>query len=680
MTAKALNPQQLEARNYIDGPLLVLAGAGSGKTSVITEKIAHLIQNCGYKPASILAVTFTNKAAKEMKERVIKRLEGQKTRGLQISTFHTLGLNILKKEIHALGYKSNFTLFDDQDSNTLIHELSYDAFQASKELTKQIKHQISLWKNALLAPSEISGKITSELERQSHEIYQLYSRYLRAYNAVDFDDLIYLSAKLLKKYPAILQKWQNKFHYILVDEYQDTNISQYQFIKQLIGTRKQITVVGDDDQSIYSWRGAQPENLKILKDDFPNLKVIKLEQNYRSSARILKAANTLIANNPHVFEKKLWSNLGVGEMIRILTCTDEHNEAHRISSEILSHKFQNKTLYSDYAILYRSNHQAFLIEKQLQLYRIPYHISGGTSFFSRTEIKDILAYLKLIMNHDDECAFLRVINTPRREIGPATLERLGAYAMTRDISMFAAIDEMGLTQHLNTAQTNHLRSFKNIIENAANQILSVNITVTALEQYLKELVDTIHYRQWLIDNSSSLKQAERRFDNVKSLIEFICNAKQKSDESEDDLSFSDIINRLLILDLIDNQEEAQQHNKVQLLTLHAAKGLEYPNVYILGMEEGILPHQQSIDEDDIEEERRLAYVGITRAMHTLTLTLCKNRSRYGEKQSTTPSRFLNELPDEDIEWQGKTPTTDIERKEVGRQKISDLRALLGKKD
>ena len=674
MKSKQLNIQQEEAKKYIEAPLLVLAGAGSGKTSVITEKIAYLIQECQYSPYNILAVTFTNKAAKEMKERVINRLQGVNTRGLNISTFHTLGMNILKKDIIHIGYKSNFTLFDDQDSSALINDLAYNISQITKEQTKEIKNQISLWKNSLVSPYDQPNFIT-ESQKISFKIYQEYSRHLKAYNAIDFDDLIFLVIKLFQSNKEILLKWQNRFRYLLIDEYQDTNISQYHLIKLLIGTRGKFTVVGDDDQSIYSWRGAQPENLRVLKDDFSNLKVIKLEQNYRSSGRILKAANILISNNPHLFTKKLWSNLGLGSHIKVHTCANEQSEASFICSEIISNKFQNQSNYGDYAILYRGNHQSFLIEKQLQLNRIPYFISSGGSFFSKSEVKDIIAYLRLINNSQDDRAFLRIINTPRREIGPVTLECLGDYAMKRNKPMFTAINEFGLKEYLKNTQIKKLHIFTTLIHKYQRMISNS----TELKKNLLEFIEEIHYKQWLIDSSSSLKQAEKRFENVETLINFIINATTKSNKSNNVLTFNDIINRLIIIDLIDNKEDQDYNQRVQLLTLHAAKGLEYKNVYLIGMEEGIIPHQQSIDENQIEEERRLAYVGITRAKENLTLTLCRSRSKFKETFFPEPSRFISELPTNDIEWSGKLSGLSADEiKKTGKKNISNLRALLNR--
>lgn len=666
-----LNPEQRRAVEYISGPLLVLAGAGSGKTSVITEKVAYLIQKCHYKANSILAVTFTNKAAKEMKARVQSRLESENTRGLRISTFHNLGLILLRKHHSLLGYKANFTLFDEQDSITLIHEIAYSAFQSTKQAATEFKQQISHWKNALLSPETVDISSHAYL-KQAHEVYIQYQKYLKAYNAVDFDDLIFIPVLLLQKYPEVKEHWQQRFHYILIDEYQDTNESQYKLMQLLVSTRNQFTVVGDDDQSIYAWRGARAENLAALQQDYPTLSVIKLEQNYRSSGRILHAANTLIDNNPHLFTKKLWSAHHYGEAIRVLVTKNEEDEAQRIASEIMTHKVKNNTHFKDYAVLIRSNHQSFLLERYLQLYKIPYAISGGASFFAKTEIKDTLAYFKLLVNSNDDCAFLRVINTPRREIGPSTLEKLGEYATSRHISLFDAIDEIGLAQTLKPATIDKLKQFHQFIKDYQRKIVdSESLTI-----HLISLMESIQYQTWLIDNTSSLAQAEKRYKNIIDLIGWICEKKETQEDTESEtplLNFAETINRMLLLDIIDREEAQKEDQKVQILTVHASKGLEYSHVYIMGMEEGLLPHQQSIDDDSIEEERRLAYVAITRAKHTLTLTLTKARKKFGEVIASKSSRFIDELPQDDLSWSGKAETTQEERKHLAKSNLNLLK-------
>jgi ATP-dependent DNA helicase Rep len=439
-----LNPRQLEAMKYVSGPCLVLAGAGSGKTRVITSKIAYLIRECGFSARHIVAVTFTNKAAREMKERVGQTLPRKETRGLIVSTFHSLGLDIIRLEHQHLNLKAKFSLFDDTDQFSLMKDLTEKELLGDKEKIQQALQAISKYKNDLILPDLALRHAQSQEEQQLATLYARYQRQMSAYNALDFDDLILLPTLLLKTNAAVREHWQKRIQYLLVDEYQDTNTSQYELVKILVGERARFTVVGDDDQSIYSWRGAQPQNLVRLNKDFPNLNVIKLEQNYRSKGRILKCANILIANNPHVFDKKLYSELDYGIPLRVLMAKNEEHEAEKVAAEIIGHRFMNRTQWKDYAVLYRGNHQSRLLEKVLMKNRIPYRISGGTSFFSRTEIKDIMAYLRVLVNPEDDNAFLRIVNLPRREIGPVTLEKLGQYAHQRGKSLFDACFELGI--------------------------------------------------------------------------------------------------------------------------------------------------------------------------------------------------------------------------------------------
>ncbi|MDE1465282.1 DNA helicase Rep [Spartinivicinus poritis] len=670
---RQLNPRQAEAVRYIDSPLLVLAGAGSGKTSVITTKIAYLIETCGIKARHIYAVTFTNKAAREMKERVSQLVKGKEARGLTVSTFHNLGLNIIRREHKALSLKPGFSLFDDLDSRQLITELKAQYEVLAEEAADYLQHHISNWKNDMLLPSECLSHAENPKEQAIAYLYQDYDRTLKAYNAVDFDDLILLPVLLFQKNPEILEKWQNKVRYLLVDEYQDTNSSQYLLVRLLVGSRAQFTVVGDDDQSIYAWRGARPENLVKLKEDFPSLHVIKLEQNYRSTARILTAANTLIANNPHVFEKKLWSELGLGDELRVIRCKNEEVEAERVAVEIITHKIKFDTHYKDYAILYRGNFQSKLLELKLQHHQIPYHITGGTSFFSRAEVKDIMAYLRLIINPDDDNAFLRVINVPKREIGAATLEKLGTYANQRHISLYAASQEFGLSQFLNEKALDKLKRFTLWIDRITQKCHQEDPVAT-----IKEMIYDMDYDNWLRQNSSSEKIASRRLENVWFLVESLAKTIETADPDEP-ITIKEAIAKLVLRDMLERQEEEDDHDRVQLLTLHASKGLEFPHVFLIGMEEDLLPHRTSIEEDNIEEERRLAYVGITRARKSLTMTLAGKRKQYGEIVETTPSRFLDEIPQEDLTRIGfGEETTQEEKKVTGNDALGSIRGLINR--
>lgn len=669
-----LNPRQNEAVKYIAGPCLVLAGAGSGKTGVICQKIAYLIQQCDYKARHIAAVTFTNKAAREMKERVSRTLGKDVTRGLMVSTFHSLGLDIVRREIKTLGYKPGFTLFDDQDTLSLLKELSEDEFDNDKDLLRNLQMKISNWKNDLLLPDIAVTQSTDADEHVYAKLYMKYQQHMRAYNALDFDDLILIPTLLLKNYPEVLERWQNKIRYLLVDEYQDTNTSQYEMVKLLVGERGKLTVVGDDDQSIYSWRGARPQNLVLLGTDFPNLKLIKLEQNYRSSGRILKCANILIANNPHVYDKQLFSELQFGLPLRALATKNEEHEVERVVGELIGHKFMNKSQFKNYAILYRSNHQSRLLEKALMTNRIPYKISGGTSFFSRAEIKDVMAYLRVLVNPDDDNAFLRIVNLPRREIGPATLEKLGNYANMRQISMFAASFELGLEQHLTGNALVKVRNFTRWLVETADQAERSDTPAV-----LRKMIQSINYEDWLYDTSPSPKAAEMRMKNVTELFSWVTDMLNGTDLDEP-MTLPQVVTRLTLRDMMERNEDDEAGDQVQLMTLHASKGLEFPYVFMIGMEEGLLPHQTSIDEDNIEEERRLAYVGVTRAQRELIFTYAVERRQFGEVARTEPSRFLHELPQDDLMWEkGKKPASQEHKQQQAKVGVANLRELLKNK-
>ncbi|EMB9236718.1 DNA helicase Rep [Vibrio alginolyticus] len=669
-----LNPSQDEAVKYVSGPCLVLAGAGSGKTRVITNKIAYLVQQCGYKARNIAAVTFTNKAAREMKERVGQTLGKGESKGLMVSTFHTLGLNIIKREYKHLGLKAGFSLFDDQDQLALLKELTEKQLDGDKDLLRQLLSCISNWKNDMLTPEQAKARAQGEQQQLFAFCFDMYQKQMKAYNALDFDDLILMPVLLLRNHEDVRQRWQNRIRYLLVDEYQDTNTSQYELVKLIVGERGRLTVVGDDDQSIYSWRGAKPQNLVLLGEDYPNLRLIKLEQNYRSTSRILRAANILIANNPHVYEKSLFSEIPDGEKLKVLLAKNEEHEAERVTGELIAHKFLNRTEYKDYAILYRGNHQSRLIEKSLMQNRVPYKISGGTSFFARAEIKDIMAYLRVLVNPDDDNAFLRIVNTPRREIGPVTLEKLGSYANMRGKSLFESSFEMGLEQHLTGRGLENLRCFTQWLVAIADQAERGD-TVEAV----RSLVRDIHYEDWLYETSASPKAAEMRMKNVSDLYSWIVADLEGDNYDQEEKTLKEVVQRLTLRDMMERGEEDEDSDAVQLMTLHASKGLEFPYVYLIGSEEGILPHQTSIDEDNVEEERRLMYVGITRAQRELTFTMCKERRQFGELIKPTQSRFLDELPFDDVEWEvNKKPVSAEERMAKGQAHIANIRAMFKK--
>jgi ATP-dependent DNA helicase Rep len=669
MKLQDLNSPQQAAITCIDTPCLVLAGAGSGKTRVITYKIAWLIQQAGYVPGKIRALTFTNKSAREMRQRATALLGKKNSKGLHISTFHSFGLAILHQEYYQLGLRKSFSILDSKDVESCLTELTLRSGD-DLDFVKQTMYQISAWKNEFIDATEAMQMADTVLLQAQARLYLEYQQYLLACNSVDFDDLIMMPVHLFRQDSATLLKWQGMVHYLLVDEYQDTNTSQYEIIRLVCGTRQKFTVVGDDDQSIYAWRGARPENINRLSQDFPGLEVIKLEQNYRSSSRILGVANALIANNGHLFQKKLWSAAGQGDFIRVFPCKNADEEADQVAVDILSRRFQQQVEFQDSAILYRSNFQSRAYEKALRDHSIPYQITGGTSFFERQEIKHIMAYLRLVTNPDDDRALLRIINTPRREIGTTTISTLASYASERRASLSQVSQELGLQQLLSKRAWIRLQGFSDFINEM--RIKSSQIDALSLVQHL---ISKLDYMDWLKETCSSQKQAENAIENVLELTSWIGNLqKQKEDPSLDSL-----VSHLSLMSVLENEDADKEKSAVQLLTLHAAKGLEFPHVYMVGFEEDCLPHHQSQDSAGIEEERRLAYVGITRAEKTLTLSYAKNRQRFGENQQCEPSRFLFELPEQDLEGAEHIASnlSVDEKHQQGLSHFANLQALLG---
>lgn len=665
-----LNPQQLEAVKWTQSPLLVLAGAGSGKTGVISEKIAYLIDQLGMPAEKIRAVTFTNKSAREMKQRVAQRMSADKIKHLKISTFHTLGLDILRRHYKDLGLRKGFSIMDGQDCHDVLQSIKLDHKLLSETLDSA-RWKISAWKNDNISPELALGYAKDDETLNHARLYLTYQQQLRAYNSVDFDDLIALPVELFTQHPDILERWRQQLHYLLVDEYQDTNESQYQLINLLVGPRDGLTVVGDDDQSIYAWRGAKPENIDTLHDDYPRLKVIKLEQNYRSCANILMAANNLIDINPHKVKKRLWSDLGQGDAIKILECADSEDEAQRVVTEIVHRHIQQRVPYDDFAILYRGNHQARPFEKALREHQVSYKITGGTAFFERAEVKDVLSYLRLIANLDDDRAFLRVVNTPSREIGTSTLEKLGNHAQTRQKSLYDCCWELSLKETLQTAAYHRLLRFAEWASGWVDNVDDENPIQT-----VKDIIHDVGYEPWLQNTSPDPKTAERRMENVHELIEWMQNMYVKAGKED---SFAEIVTKISLMGILErDKEEADNQQGVQLITLHGAKGLEYRHVYLVGMEEELLPHRTSIEEDNIEEERRLAYVGMTRAMRSLTFTHAQVRYRYGENIICERSRFLEEIGDEHLNTNGNNTPAKSRAEELadGKNTLAGLKALL----
>ncbi|HSI24448.1 MAG TPA: UvrD-helicase domain-containing protein [Methylotenera sp.] len=674
-----LNSPQREAVKYLDGPLLVLAGAGSGKTRVITQKIGYLIDEAGYSPKEIAAITFTNKAALEMRERVSKLMQGKSTKGLTIATFHSLGLQMLRAEAALLGYKPQFSILDSSDTFKIVADI---LATTDKQLLRKTQWQISAWKNAFINADQAKAQADEELTHAAAKVYQLYQQTLKAYQAVDFDDLIKLPVELFEQHEEALNKWQRKLQYLLIDEYQDTNACQYKLVKMLTGVRGQFTAVGDDDQAIYGWRGADVENLRQLTTDFSKLKVIKLEQNYRSTVRILRAANQVISNNPKLFEKKLWSELGTGDLIQVSAATSEEHEAESVIMKLQAHKFEHRTFHKDYAILYRGNHQARIFEQQLRNHKIPYTISGGQSFFDKAEIKDIVSYLRLIANEDDDPAFIRAATTPKRGIGNTTLERLGEFASLHKISLFAAAFESSFQSDIGHRQLEDLLNFCQYI----NKLQERAVRDPAGE-VLNDLLTTIQYEAFLYD-SEEPRAAESKWTNVLDFIGWLTKKGEGSTEfgnESDNKNLLELTQMVSLMSMLEGREDSEP-DAVKLSTLHAAKGLEFGHVFLIGCEEGILPHRESIDAgvidpSRIEEERRLMYVGITRAQKSLNISWCKKRKRAGEMEMCEPSRFIGELPSDDVRHFGNpfnNPDQALASKEHGKARMANIRAMLGK--
>ena len=673
-----LNGPQSEAVLYLDGPCLVLAGAGSGKTRVITQKIAYMIEHRGYDPRTIAALTFTNKAALEMQERIAKLLKQPKqAKQLTVSTFHSLGVKILRQEAAGVGLKDKFSIMDSDDCYTVVSDL---AVTTDKQEIRRIQNAISLWKNGLVDPEDAIRDARDEDEAQAGRIYRSYVATLQAYQAVDFDDLIRLPVELFRNNEPIRDRWQRRLRYLLMDEYQDTNTCQYELVKLMVtglGKKPMFTAVGDDDQAIYAWRGASVENLRTLQTDFPDLKVIKLEQNYRSTTRILQAANAVIGNNPKLFEKSLWSEHGLGEPIKVLGMPNDETEADQVAIMISADHFQRKNKWSDFAILYRGNHQARVIEQALRKERIPYTISGGQSFFDKAEIKDIIAYLRLIANQDDDPAFIRAITTPKRGVGMTTLEKLGEFSGQWNCSLFEAALKGGIEALLQERQLYPLREFChwiNELESRATRPGPSGSGDNAAE-LIDDMMKEMNYEHYLYENFDD-KAAQGKWQNV---LEFLNWLKERGrggrDRDGEEKNLLELTQMVALMSMLEGQDEEQ--DAVRMSTLHASKGLEYPHVYLVGCEEGILPHKG--DPDDpvekiaarIQEERRLMYVGITRAQRSLHVTWCKKRKRAGELVHCDPSRFIKEMALDE----GDAPPKEHEVL-TPKERLANLKALL----
>ena len=656
----SLNPQQRAAVEYCDGPLLVLAGAGSGKTRVITEKIAHLIKRRSLPAAKIAAITFTNKAAREMRERVGRLVSGAAAEGLSVCTFHALGLKFLQIEHARANLRRGFSVLDADDTQGIVKELAPKG--AKPDVLFALQSLLSRAKNEGLTPEQAAARATSAREREAADIYAAYQRRLAAFNAVDFDDLIRLPLGVLETDDEARAGWRERIRYLLVDEYQDTNSAQYRLVKMLAGERGAFTAVGDDDQSIYAWRGANPENLGELSRDYPKLKVVKLEQNYRCGRRILRAANAVIANNAHLFEKKLWSQQDEGPPIRVVECRDDGHEAECVAGAIAHLAEKHKAPWHEFAVLYRGNHQSRALEKALRLARVPYHVTGGTAFLDRAEVKDLLAYLRLINNPDDDAAFLRVVNLPRRDIGATTLEKLGELAGTRHLSLLRAAQTDSVLGQIAARSASSLLGFATLVRE-----LAAKAERMPAADLVEELIRRVGYAEHIAAQVKEPALRERRLENLKELSEWF-RAMQK------DGAAGDLAAQLALLSHGDRDDPG---NAARLMTLHSAKGLEFRFVFMVGLEDGTLPHEGSLAEGRVEEERRLMYVGITRAKDQLTLSYAKRKRRFGEIIANESSRFLKELPGGDLHWSGRDAEQDAAHKqELASSHIARLASLL----
>jgi ATP-dependent DNA helicase Rep len=656
-----LNDPQRTAVRYLDGPLLVLAGAGSGKTRVITAKISHLIEQ-GVDPASIAAITFTNKAAREMRERTggAQRRRESAAPAPTICTFHALGLKILRREAAAMQLTPRFSILDPADVEPIVAELLTTSDRAR---VRAAQWQISAWKNALVAPAEALKRASTEAEAAAVRVYAGYRAALSAYQAVDFDDLIALPVAALECDAGAAERWQKRLQYLLIDEYQDTNLAQYRLLRLLTGARAAFTAVGDDDQAIYGWRGATLANLEQLPLDYPSLKVIKLEQNYRSSIRILRSANALIGHNTKLFDKALWSDLGLGEPIQVAPAADDQAEAESVARTIAALKFEHRTRFDDFAVLYRGNHQARAFEQALRAQNMPYSVSGGQSWFDRTEIRDIVAYLRLIANDEDNPAFVRAVTTPRRGVGAQTLEHLG-----RAGGLFAAACDERLTSALPARQREALTAFCSMING-----LRYRAEREPAGRLIDELIKTIGYEDHLFSTCDK-REAQTRWEGVVDFIRWL-STKGESDGR----NLLELTQSIALLTLLDG-EEGREPDAVRLSTLHAAKGLEFAHVFLVGLEEGVLPHREAIVAGNIDEERRLMYVGLTRAQRSLRLSWCRRRKRAGEWHGAEPSRFIGELAQEDLRHAEapREPADAAREKEAGNARLRQLRAMLAR--
>jgi DNA helicase-2/ATP-dependent DNA helicase PcrA len=677
MNLSSLNDQQRAAVRHTEGPLLLLAGAGSGKTRVITSRIAYLLKNRGVTSEAILAVTFTNKAAREMRERVESMVDRRQAKGMVISTFHALCVRILKEDIEQLGYKKNFSIYGGADQLRLIRDLLQEINTGLRKYdADRVLYLISDAKNRLIAPDTFQPRHGDEYSGVVAAIYPRYQRALKAFNAVDFDDLIMLTVRLLQDKPAVLEKYQQRFRYLMVDEYQDTNAAQYRLLRLLARGHNNLCVVGDDDQSIYGWRGADLGNILDFEKDFPGTMVIRLEQNYRSTGNILAAANAVIRNNRKRKAKALWTADGPGNMIDYLLCDDDEDEARTVVERIMAEKFRASLNYRDFAILFRTNVQSRAFEEQLRYQNVPYVLIGGQQFFDRKEVKDVLAYFRVLLNPRDEVNLLRILNTPRRGIGDTSADRLIRFSAEHELPMWQVLQDAAQVDGLGEKTLEAIGRFVQLMDSYRRRF-----RVGRLSETGRELLEELRFEDDLLRTAQDPERARRRMANVAEVV----NAMASYEQREAQPTLEGFLEKVSLLDRDEpprqDKDAKLQRDAVVLMSLHASKGLEFPCVFLVGMEEDLLPHKKSVEESfDIEEERRLCYVGITRAQQKLSLLGTSRRKKYGVMQPRAASRFLEEIPGEVLRRSiGDAPSTSTEEEkdQLARTAFANIKSMLG---
>lgn len=663
---RELSPAQKSAIHYINGPLLVLAGAGSGKTSFLIHKIAWLIREYGVAPDEIAVVTFTYRAARAMRRRVAERVNSQQLLNLTISTFHTLGLAFLHDQLEDIGYRPGVSIYDADDSQAVLAKLARTAFPAHIGAVNRIQRLVSDWKRSGIVPPMPANR-TGSVEEVAATLYPAYERQLLSSNAMDIDDLVLKPVQLLRDPGTRAVRSAPPLRYLLVDEYEETTPCQHEFVKLLVARGATLTAAGDDDQSIFEQHGARPENLARLRRDFPLLKTIKLEQNFRSSGRILKAANSLIAHNSRPQEKMLWSECAYGEPLRVLKTRTEEHEAERIVADLLHHKYRHGTEFRNYAVLFRQSAQIAALERALRERRVPYYIGGDSTFFEKTEVKDVLCYLRLLCNPADDNAFMRIVNTPRRDIDRSTLHALSQHAAHLGVPLLQAASDSGLDAAIRADRLAVLRAFTGWLQEMlvrAQREDPIRLVCDVLAQ--------LRYEDWLRDTCNDHKIAEHRMHNVIQLLARL----QRLARLQPAGGLRELLTRLSLVRLLD-QDDENPGDAVVLTTVHAAKGCEFEHVYLIGMEEAVFPLTEHSSEQAIGAERRLAYVAMTRARRTLVFTLADRRRRSGEIAAAKPSRFLGELPQNDLHWEDSGDVRPMSALGQADVYLANLRSMLG---